>query len=345
MCLLERLNKMYLVKRNKIYHVLFYDESGKLISKSTKCTIKSEANKFAVQYLNDIRGKRNKIKLITYTEFKIFYKEYALNRFAKSYQEFVHYAFEQFERVVTGEILLKDIQPYHIEKFIQLKLTEAKERIVNGYLRTLQGAFQRAIEFDYLNENAFKKVKKLKPKQNQPLFPTKDDLTKILEQESDPLLKIIYTFGFYTGMRMGEIRFLKWNSIDFNKNQITISNHETFTTKSKSSRIIPLHKIVREELLRCKKISDVADYIFTKNGKQLSKDYISARFKKAVKNSKVNNDLHFHSLRHGFASNLVLKGVPLYNVSKLLGHADIKTTQIYAHLRSDDLRNAVEMLD
>ena len=345
MCLLERLNKMYLVKRNKIYHVLFYDESGKLISKSTKCSIKVKANKFAVQYLKDLQEKKNKIELITYTEFKIFYKEYALSRFAKSYQEFVHYAFEQFERVISGETLLKDIQPYHIEKFIQLKLTEAKERIVNGYLRTLQGAFQRAIEFGYLNENAFKKVKKLKPKQNQPIFPTKDDLTKIIEQESDPLLKIIYNFGFYTGMRMGEIRFLKWDSIDFRKNQITINNHETFTTKSKSSRIIPLHKKVRRELLLYKKISDITDFVFTKNGKQLTKDFISTRFKKAVNNSKVCKGLHFHSLRHGFASNLVLKGVPLFNVSILLGHADIKTTQIYAHLRSDDLRNAVEMLE
>jgi site-specific recombinase XerD len=41
----------------------------------------------------------------------------------------------------------------------------------------------------------------------------------------------------------------------------------------------------------------------------------------------------------------VQKGVSIYEVSKLLGHADIKTTRIYVHLRSDDLRNAVEMLD
>jgi site-specific recombinase XerD len=39
-----------------------------------------------------------------------------------------------------------------------------------------------------------------------------------------------------------------------------------------------------------------------------------------------------------------IKGVSIYEVSKLFGHADIKTTQIYAHLRSDDLRNAVERL-
>jgi len=50
-------------------------------------------------------------------------------------------------------------------------------------------------------------------------------------------------------------------------------------------------------------------------------------------------------LRHTFASWLVQKGVSIYEVSKLLGHADIKTTQIYAHLRSDDLRNAVKVLD
>ena len=75
------------------------------------------------------------------------------------------------------------------------------------------------------------------------------------------------------------------------------------------------------------------------------RDYISTNFKKAVRDADVIPELHFHSLRHGFASNLILKGVSIYEVSKLLGHADIKTTQIYAHLRSDDLQNAVDRLD
>ena len=52
-----------------------------------------------------------------------------------------------------------------------------------------------------------------------------------------------------------------------------------------------------------------------------------------------------HSLRHTFASRLVQKGVPLYTVQKLLGHTDIRTTQRYAHLAPDNLKQAIEKLN
>ncbi|MBE2189464.1 MAG: tyrosine-type recombinase/integrase, partial [Candidatus Kapabacteria bacterium] len=47
--------------------------------------------------------------------------------------------------------------------------------------------------------------------------------------------------------------------------------------------------------------------------------------------------MHFHSLRHSFASNLVQKGVPLYTIKELLGHSSISTTEIYSHLNMDTL--------
>jgi len=54
--------------------------------------------------------------------------------------------------------------------------------------------------------------------------------------------------------------------------------------------------------------------------------------------------LTFHDLHHTFASRLVQRGVPVYTVSKLLGHADIKTTQRYAPLSDTEMRAAVEFL-
>jgi site-specific recombinase XerD len=50
-------------------------------------------------------------------------------------------------------------------------------------------------------------------------------------------------------------------------------------------------------------------------------------------------------LRHNFASNLAQKGVSLYVIKELLGHTDIKTTMIYAHLQPENLRNAVDLLN
>jgi site-specific recombinase XerD len=79
---------------------------------------------------------------------------------------------------------------------------------------------------------------------------------------------------------------------------------------------------------------------------QIIRDYdLSKLFKRYVLRADLNPKLKFHSLRHTFASWLVQKGVSIYEVSKLLGHSDIRVTQIYAHLTLDNLRSAVELLN
>jgi len=77
----------------------------------------------------------------------------------------------------------------------------------------------------------------------------------------------------------------------------------------------------------------------------LNEDYVSKRFKRAVRSTGLNEDIHFHTLRHSFASNLIQKGASIYVVKELLGHESISTTQIYSHLQSENLSQAVSLLD
>lgn len=63
-----------------------------------------------------------------------------------------------------------------------------------------------------------------------------------------------------------------------------------------------------------------------------------------MRKTSLNFKLNLHSLRHTFASWLVQRGVSIYEVSKLLGHSDIKITEIYSHLRAEDLRTSVNQL-
>ncbi len=138
---------------------------------------------------------------------------------------------------------------------------------------------------------------------------------------------------------------MRWCDINLTKKIIIVQSHENFTTKSKSSRSIPIHTSIRKELKRLQLGTSSKDYVFIHKSTVYTKDYLSARFKNLVRKCELNDNYHFHTLRHTFASWLVQKGVPIYTVSKLLGHADLSITQIYAHLKSEDFRNAVESLD
>ncbi len=87
-------------------------------------------------------------------------------------------------------------------------------------------------------------------------------------------------------------------------------------------------------------------YVFCKsNGTRFTGDYVSRSFQLACRAAGMDKAIHFHSLRHSFASNLVQQGVSLYTIKELLGHSSITTTEIYSHLNMDALRDAIKTLD
>jgi site-specific recombinase XerD len=91
---------------------------------------------------------------------------------------------------------------------------------------------------------------------------------------------------------------------------------------------------------------EMKNYVFPKHpGLRYERDFVSKQFKKAVRVAGLNEGLHFHSLRHSTASNMVRRGVPIAVVKEVLGHLDIKTTMGYSHVRQEDLVNAVKMLE
>ena len=84
-------------------------------------------------------------------------------------------------------------------------------------------------------------------------------------------------------------------------------------------------------------------YVFHIDGNALSPGLVTKAFERACKRAGVEN-FRLHDLRHDFASSLVQKGVNMYQVETLMGHKDGRMTRRYAHLRMQDLHDAVKVL-
>ena len=340
---------MFLTKNSQSpYYQIIYFVNGKRTKKSTKTSLKKEAEKYLLNFQIQFNPNQNiqKINNINLSELQKEYLEYISSTRSKSYIRSVKLSFKQFQNF-TNDIPLIRIDNRLIDNFITNVFSKSKYAAAL-YHRTLKAAFSKAVDWNYLEINPFKKVKLPKIPKHNPLFVTIDEFQKIISNTKKDYLKNIFYTAFYTGMRLGEILNMKWSWVNLNDKIISVKCDENFLTKSKKERVIPINNFLIHILLnQYPKVININkdDFIFTRiKGIKLNEDFISKQFKKSVRAAQLNDKIHFHSLRHSFASNLVQKGVSLYVVKELLGHEDIKTTQIYAHLQQENLYQAVNLL-
>ena len=344
------MKKPFLFKRGKYYHFEYFDEYEQRIKRvSTGEKIKSDALKFLTGLL---ANKKNETPLtfITLSEFTIEYEKHIETNLSKAYLIDVKLTFKKLLNNI-GDIPLKKISPRLVEQFISNEANKTKVQAKKCHAN-LRSAFNKAVSWGYLSSNPTTGIKPPKVPKNNPIFINETELKQILYYIDIENMKDIYLLAYHSGMRLGEIINLRWNHVQLKEKIIQVINTSEFTTKGKKERVIPINETLFSLLQkRIPKVIHIQfnDYVFTKNGFKYNGDYISRKFKKAVRKTTkelpINPALHFHDLRHSFASNLVKKGVSLYVVKELLGHKDISTTMIYSHLTVDTLRQAVKVLE
>ncbi len=337
---------MFLTKdASSPYYQIVYFVDGKRTKKSTKKSSKAEAEKFMLTFRPE-ETKEEKRHVITLSNFHKEYSEYILSSKSKSYLSSVNLSFKMLIDF-TGDIMLSRLDVRTLDKFVITTFTRTK-RGASLYYRTLKAAFTKAISWNYLSVNPFKKIKVPKISKTFPVFISFSELQAILSNTKYDFLRNLFTTAFYTGMRRSELINMKWNWIDFEQNIINVQCSDTFTTKSKKERIIPisptLMALLANQLPKVIEI-DKNNFVFTRiPGIKLTDDFVTKQFKISVRAGGLDDKIHFHTLRHSFASMLVQRGVSLYVVKELLGHEDLSTTQIYSHLQNQNLMDAVNLL-
>lgn len=336
---------MYLFKRkNGIYYLGFNQPDGTKAFKSTGTKYKSIAEKFKVQFekslYNEEKNPIEPIELMKFRRMFLIYSETTHSeKTTKAFKTTFRYLIEYFgEKKLLSNFTKKDVQEYLLHKQSQSSIFTARRDQIN-----ISSMFTYAQNFNYMQENVAKGIKRLRLPERMPLFYTKEDVDKLLSVIKNEDIYDIVVFALNTGMRSQEICSLTVRQVNISK-KVAMLDNIGHITKSKRIRAVPLNdKALAVINRRMDRI--IKEHLFTVNGNIVKSDKLSYFYKKNVRVAGLNDKLNFHSLRHTFASWLVQKGVSIYKVSKLLGHSSISTTQIYSHLQQEDLYDVVKLFD
>jgi len=244
----------------------------------------------------------------------------------------------------ANDIPVIDVNKSFIEKYIgYLEKQGRKHTTINMQLRQLKAIFQRAIdEHDIIKEHSFRSIKPLSVAKTspKPKFLTINQVNIMLDSITNLHFKKLTQFYLLTGCRRTEAVELKWDDVDWDNEVIHLGQPDSQT---KIYRTFPLSINLINLLNDVKNDSKEQDLVFYR----FAKDYahISVRYKQLrEKIEHLPNFLTTHSLRHTFASHLVMQGVDLTTISSLMGHTTTKVTELYAHLLPDHKKLAVEKL-
>jgi integrase len=220
---------------------------------------------------------------------------------------------------------------------------------VNLHLAILRAILRLAVRNHKLDAAALPAIAGLKANNTRVRYLTDDEESRLIAA-LPAWLRPLITIAIRTGMRRGELLKLKWEDIDFTSGSIFVR-----TSKSGEGRRMPMSPTARRTLgalwqarrermsARVVNRSEASGYVFTAPEGGFMANLARAWYP-ALERAEI-ADLHFHDLRHTFASRLVMNGVDLYRVQILMGHKTPTMTLRYAHLSPQHLRAAVATLD
>jgi integrase len=245
-----------------------------------------------------------------------------------------------FNTLKLAEVSLARIEAYKAQKLRE----QLSPKTINNHLTVLHKLLETARDWDELV--VVPRVKWMKVPEKEARFLDFEEADALVRAASDRWRPLI-TFGLRTGLRVGEVMGLRWCDVDLKRGRIVvrqaISRGRVGTPKSGKSREVELSNQTVELLRSIRHLR--GEHVFCReDGRALTNQTIKSALRSACRRAGLPM-VHWHTLRHTFASHLVMLGAPMSAVQRLLGHSKINTTNRYAHLAPESKRDAVNLLD
>jgi len=252
--------------------------------------------------LRNYSGKTIKSYLFYIREYLIFSKNKNVKDKNKAIELFILHKFEKGQSSQTVNLALNSI------KFFYREVLKCKDKI----------------DFKCAKRN-----KKL------PIVLSRKEIKDIISNINNLKHKIIISLGYAAGLRVSEIINLRVKDVDLGQLMIHIKN-----AKGKKDRITIFPEKLKNNFKNMLAGKSGNDFVFESNrGGKLTTTSLQKVFQNSLKRTRIKKQATFHSLRHSFATHLLENGVDVRYVQELLGHANIRTTQIYTKVTNPSIKN------
>jgi site-specific recombinase XerD len=198
-----------------------------------------------------------------------------------------------------------------------------------------------ALKFFYenvLNEKFNEKLPLAKKNLKLPVVLSRGEISKMMEATNNIKHRLVLMFLYYAGLRLDEVRNLKWQDIDFDRDIIHIK-----TAKGEKERVVFLHPKLKE-MLEIYGINKQGLVFRSQRDRKYNKRTIQQIVKNAAKKAGIKKKVTPHTLRHSFATHLLEAGADIRYIQQLLGHKSLRTTQIYTHVANKDIKKLANLL-
>ncbi len=333
------------------------DKKGEL--KKVKLNpIDKQHNKETLQRAEQIRQKREnnlnkpeiytgyekeqlKIKTQGEQNFVEYFKKLADKRKASNFDNWVS-TYHYLEKFTSGILQFSNLDESFCNEFKEYLLTTKSNKSSKvslaqnsalSYFNKFKAALKQAYKDGYLQTNLNSKVEQIKQAETQRSFLTIEELNKLVKTDcKNPLMKTAALFSALTGLRFSDIEKLIWSELEF------IEGNGYFIKfkqqKTKGVEMMPISEqafgLLGPRREATQKVFDGLTY----------SAYSNKHLAQWIGLAGITKDITFHCFRHTFATLQLSKGTDIYTVSKMLGHRELKTTQIYAKIIDQTKRDA-----
>ncbi len=256
---------------------------------------------------------------------------------------------KQFKKYLIDNDIVnssKDVSTEMLKEYLyQLNLSNKSK---SHYLTVLKSYYSFLNKEGVIKNNPTNAIKMPKIEKKLPNYLTIEEVDKLLdirlEKPTDYRNKAMLELLYATGMRISELTNLKLSQVDFDDDIVRVLG------KGKKERTIPLNDTAifalkeyindyRPFLLKL----NTSEYIFINNfGNKISRQGFFKILKKLCVKAEISKEVSPHTLRHSFATHLLNNGADLRIIQELLGHENLVTTEIYAHLQNQKIKDDYE---